>query len=341
MAESGWLRRKLSLCLFFLIVSAASATALEWNYLVPNPAYSRDLAMGTSTIACFYAPQSTSINPAGFSFLNTKLSGRKFSLLFDPGGTRHVSSYFDKLPQDRSVAQQATDATRLMIHGAVLQWKIMTMAVLLSEPVMVQKDTVRYEKLGDFAPLELHQNRVLLAINLHPRVAIGGQIARYYHGSHAIDDGYSYGVILRPRRINVGVQYQKYPASGPYAWHPLDRRSDASTSAGISLAEEDLTISLQVMNLTQSSKPAFLEPHAGLEWRPMRAVALRAGGVMFSRSPRWAWTTGIGLLDANWFRKRISRLVVPDDILQVALAVIYNRGTPELGIGSLTLAWRL
>jgi hypothetical protein len=175
---------------------------------------------------------------------------------------------------------------------------------------------------------------------LHPRVSVGGRIDRYFSFDSPEGTAYSYGVILRPRGVSLGLQYQHYPTSGPRVWHPLDHRGDQTTTAGIAIERENVTVSVQVMNLTRSDGPAFLEPHAGVEWRPVRALSLRAGGVEYTGSPRWAWTSGIGLLDANWFRSRPSRLAVPDEILQAAIAVIYDKRTPEVGIGSLTCSWR-
>jgi hypothetical protein len=46
------------------------------------------------------------------------------------------------------------------------------------------------------------------------------------------------------------------------------------------------------------------------------------------------------LLDANSLRPRAQRLAVPDDVLQFAVGVTYLRRTPELAMGSLTVAWR-
>jgi len=153
-------------------------------------------------------------------------------------------------------------------------------------------------------------------------------------------DCYCYGVILRPRGLRLGVQHQRYPESGARLWHPLDRRSNESTNAGLAVVREQFTLSVEVKNLTQTDHRAFLEPHAGVEWRPVRGLSLRAGGAQYSRSHRWAWTAGFGFLDQNWLRDRHARLRVPDDVLQAAVGVIYDRRTPVQGITSLTCVWR-
>jgi hypothetical protein len=334
------------ICVLLWAMLVSDAVAIEKLYLNPNPAYSRDLGMGCSTIALTYSLQSQSINPAGFALFepNTKLRG---SLFLNPGALWHLKTYFlDDANVNRSGAEeQISDALRFAVSGVAVQSQVITVAALLSQPVMLHGDTARYRYYVEKSPLTDHQNSVLVALALHPRVSIGGRVDYYFaQGGRGGEDyggeGYSYGVILRPKNVALGVQYQKFPTSGARLWHPLDRRSTESTSAGLAVTRDDVTFTVQVMNLTQSSQEAFLEPHAGIEWRAVRGLALRAGGMQFTRTAKWAWTTGLSLLDANWLRKRAARLVVPDDVLQMALAVVYERRTPVLGIASLTCSWR-
>jgi hypothetical protein len=329
------------------IVLIGDVAAIEKIYLNPNPAYSRDLGMGCSTIALTYSLQSQSINPAGFALFepNTNLRG---SLFLNPGALWHLKTYFlDDAGANRSGAEERiTDALRFAVSGVAVQSQVITVATLLSQPVMLHGDSARYTNYVNKSPLVDHQNSVLVALALHPRVSIGGRVDYYSsqnrEGAESYGgEGYSYGVILRPKNVALGVQYQKFPKSGARLWHPLDRRSNESTSAGLAVTRDDLTFTVQVMNLTQSSQEAFLEPHAGIEWRATRGLAVRAGGIQFTRTAKWAWTSGLSLLDANWLRKRAARLVAPDDILQLALAVVYEKRTPVLGIASVTCSWRL
>lgn len=324
--------------LFFVFVPRAAA--LEWISVAPNPAYSRDLAMGASTVALSYAPQSQSTNPAGFTLFDPRTDFHATAFL-NPGGLWQLKNYADHEAAERKSPAVFGDGARLLLHGVGMQTRILNLAVLISQPVMYDGNTARYRRFERSSSLDLHQNSLLMSLALHPRVSVGGRVDRYYSYDRPEGDGYSYGVILRPRGLNVGVEYQRFPVTAPRVLHPLDRRGDQSTSAGVAMVRETFTATFQVMNLTQSDQPAFLEPHMGMEWRPVRALALRAGGVQFSRSANWAWTTGIGLLDANWLRNKVARLLVPDEVLQLAVAVIYHRRTPTLGIGSLTCAWRL
>ncbi|RQV99601.1 hypothetical protein EH220_01310 [bacterium] len=330
----------IAVCLLCSDIWWSPVLGFEWYSLAPNPSYSRDLAMGASTLALDYAPQNQSINPAGMTCFPRK-SRQQISFFFNPGGMWQTKNYIADEAETQADAQQVVDVARLLVSGVAVRKKEIAVALLLSQPVMMKDDPGRYHNFESKSSLGLHQNSIIMKLLLHPRVALGGRVDRFYRYAYPEDEAYSYGVILKPRGIQVGVQYQRFPSSGPRYWHPLDRRSDSSTSAGIALDREAVKVTFQVMNLTESDKPAFLEPRAGIEWRPARSIALRAGGIQFSRSHRWALTTGVGLVDVNWIRNRAARLLVPDDLVQFALAIVYNQRRPEIGIGSLTFGWRL
>jgi hypothetical protein len=336
-AHFGFRAFALAAVLLFLV--ARGASALEWISLAPNPGYSRDFAMGASTVALSYVPQSEGINPAGLTLFDPR-DDLRGTIVLDPGAALPILKSWQDDPRYPRGGYRLTDAIRMGVTAAAVQARIASFALLFSQPVMNLGDNARYRDFEDGSPLSYHQNSALLSLALHSRVSIGGRIDRYFRFNDPVGTAYCYGVILRPRGLRLGFQYQHFPTSGPAVWHPLDRRGDQTTTAGIAVDREDVTVSVQVMNLTRSDGPAFLEPHAGIEWRPVRALALRAGGAQFSRSSQWAWTTGFGLLDANWFRAKAARLMVPDEILQVAVGVIYHKRVPQIGIGSLTCAWR-
>jgi hypothetical protein len=326
----------LTICVFML----RTASALDWICIAPNPAYTRDFSMGASTVALAYAPQSQSINPAGLTLFDRRTAARA-TLLVNPGGLWQARNYLRHASDTYNGRDVAEDAARLMLSGGAVQLRFFTLAALISQPVMLSGDIRRYRDYDKDTFFSAHQNSLLGVVSLHPRVSVGGRVDQYYSFDHPEGEGYSYGVILRPRGVSIGVQYQRFPASGVRVFHPLDRRSDQTTTAGLAVARENFTVSVQVQNLTENDRPAFLEPHAGIEWRPVRALALRAGGVQFSRSNRWAWTAGFGLFDANWLRPKSARLAAPDEMFQFGLGMVYRKRMPVLGIGTATLAVRL
>jgi hypothetical protein len=139
----------------------------------------------------------------------------------------------------------------------------------------------------------------------------------------------------------VGLHYQRFPATGERWLHPLDRRVDRGTTASVAIQQPSYSLAFQLMNLAQPSEMAFLEPRVGIEWRPVRALALRTGGSLYSQSRRATVTGGFGLLDANWLRDRQNRLPIPEDVLSIGFAMVYESGRPIEALTALTLAWRL
>ncbi len=333
------MRRFLVLAML-LVAMTPSAFALKWIYPAPNPVFSRDLALGGSTLAESYSPQSQSTNPAGLIAFPRETE-RPVTVFLNPGGAWQVANYFDHEANGRRTWDRLNEPARLLVNTVAVRWKIATLAGMFGQPIMLRGDSARYDNFDQESALDQHQNSLLLALNLHRRIAVAGRIDRYYRYSDPQGEGYSYGVILRPRNVELGVQYQRYPASGARVWHPLDRRSDQSITAGLALHEDGWSVSAQVMNIEQATDSLEIEPRLGVEWRPWRALALRAGGASYSDGDHWAWTAGVGLLDANWLRERRNRLPVPDDVLQLGVGVIYSGRTPQLGIGSLTFSWRL
>ncbi|MFH1011110.1 MAG: hypothetical protein V1784_07750 [bacterium] len=330
--------RRLLLVLIICAAPAALQAEVTSGYLIPNPAAARDFAMGASSGALVYSIQSQSTNPAGLMLFESEEKWRA-TLFVNPAAAAQMVRLWES--EKWSTSEKIIRTSRLLAHGAGVQRSPIILAVLLTEPVLPES-CLPSDEAFDFEPLQgLYRNSILINLRPHPQVAIGGRIDRFYEGDSVIGDGYNYGVLLRQKSVAVGFQYHRFPPEGHFSMHPLDRRGDQTTSAAMAWNLSTLSVSFQVMNLTQKSEQAFLEPHAGVEWRPLRAVALRAGGTQFSRSNRWAWTAGLGLLDANWLRPRGRRLGTPDDVLQLAGGVIYRERTPIAFTGVVTLAWRL
>ncbi len=330
----------LSLCVALLSLLALSPAwaQVHTGYLIPNPVAARDFALGGSTGALSYPPQSASMNPAGLELFAPSETGR-VAVLIHPASVGQISELWQS--GTVSTPDKIIDSARLLVHGIGLQKSIFLFAAFFTEPVLREHD-LPPDRTYEEDPLSgLHRNSLLFKLYLHPQVAVGGRVDRFYEGRHGLANAHSYGVILRRKNVHVGLQYQKFPPEGNFSTHPLDRRGDQTTSAALTWKQTDFSVSFQLMNLAQKSERAFLEPHAGIEWRPVRAVAIRAGGTQFSRSDRWAWTAGLGLLDANWLRRQARRLTCPDDIIQLAAGVIYRKQTPLSVTGILTLAWRL
>ncbi|MCC6475941.1 hypothetical protein IT157_02705 [bacterium] len=323
-----------------LFLFAHSAFAIEWISLLPHPSCSRELSMGCATGALFYSPSASGTNPAGL-VLSPKFRAKQAAFILHPGGVWQVPIYLDQMGKSRSAAENIWDVSRLLVGSAGYHFRWMSARATFAEPVMRQDESDRFDDYPKDYALSSSQTSLQLALDVHPRIAVGGRVDFYEREDRGDGEGFSYGVIVKPRGVQVGLSYQRYPITGARWQHPLDRRTDQGINASLGVQREGYSVAFQTMNLSNSDGTAFLEPRAGVEWRVSRGIALRGGAILFSRSRRAAWTAGLGLLDTNWLRPKQKRLRVPEDLLSVGVAMIYDEWRPVQGITSFTLAWRL
>ncbi|MCB9366959.1 MAG: hypothetical protein H6506_02770 [Calditrichaeota bacterium] len=326
--------------LLAVLCCAMQALAVQWISLLPQPGVARDLAMGGTTSAMFGSTSAVSQNPAGVvNFPSRQRIG--LTGVINGTGPTQLERYFDQTAQSRATLQQVGDVSSMMVRSVSARFKWVGATAIFGEPVMHRGDQQRFTASAKDYALSEYQTGLIASLNLHKRVRVGGRVDFYTKDQAADGEGFSYGVILKPRGVQVGLHYQRYPATGERWLHPLDRRVDQGTTASLAIQKPDYSLAFQLMNLSQSDDLGFLEPRLGGEWRPVRAVALRGGGSLYSRSRRAVVTAGIGLLDANWLRHRADRLEVPEDVLSIGMALVYERGRLVQGFTAVTLAWRL
>ncbi len=326
--------------LLLTLLFSASAYAVPWTSLLIQPGIARSFAMGNATGAMLGPLSAGGGNPAGFiAFPVGKRTGAAGVL--QAIGFTQVADYSETSADGRSTINQIADISSLFIRSLSFKHRWASASTILTEPVMRRMDSTRFDDVPEKNALAEYQTSLLLHLFVHPRVQVGGRVDFYSRDFEGDGEGFSYGVILKPRGVQVGLHYQRFPVTGPRWLHPLDRRVDQGTTASVAIQKEDYSVAFQLSNLSESDQLGFLEPRLGAEWRPWRAVALRAGGTLFTRSRGAAATAGVGLLDANWFRDREDRLPIPEDILSVAMGMLYDDGQPVRAYSALTLAWRL
>ncbi|MBK6765825.1 MAG: hypothetical protein IPG71_05695 [bacterium] len=326
--------------LVVLLCCAVRVLAVEWTSLLPQPGVARDISMGGATSAMFGPTSATSQNPAGITvFPRDKRTA--IGATVNGNGPAQLGAYFDQIAANRSGIQQASDVSSLLVRSVSARHRWAAATAIFGEPVMNRRDQERFRPPPDKFALTEYQTALALNLLLHSRVQVGGRVDFYSREQFGDGEGFSYGVILKPHGLQVGLHYQRFPATGERWLHPLDRRVDRGTTASLAIQQPTYSLAFQLMNLAQTSDMAFLEPRFGAEWRPLRAVALRCGGSVYAQSRRSVLTGGIGLIDANWLRDRDDRLAFPEDVLSIAVALVYDHGRPVEGLTALTLAWRL
>ncbi|MBK6910540.1 MAG: hypothetical protein IPH10_06350 [bacterium] len=324
----------------WLLLWAAQACAVEWDALWVQPGVARDLALGSATGALFGSYSTASQNPAAYiAFPPAQRTA--FGAILIGNGVVSQDDYRQNDMSRRSTLSRFGDFPSFFIRSLSFKHRWLSASVIPAEPVMRREDPGRLTSSSPVHALAEYQSSVMTQLLLHPRVQVGGRVDFYSRDFKGDGEGFSYGVILKPHGVQVGLHYQRFPVSGPRWLHPLDRRVDQGTTASLALQRQNYSVAVQVTNLSRSDELGFLEPRAGAEWRPARAIALRAGGSLFTRSHGAVATFGVGLLDANWFRARNDRLPFPEDILSIGVALLYNDGHLNAGHTAVTLAWRL
>jgi len=325
---------------WLLLICATRLVAMDWSGLWIQPGVARDLAMGSATGALFGSYSTSSQNPA--AYIAFPVSKRTIAgAIFHGNGSFSLGDYSNADIHRRNTLSKAGDIASLFVRSISLKHRWASVSAILGEPVMRRENPWRFTSDAVVHSLSEYQTSLLTQLLLHPRVHVGGRVDFYSRDFKGDGEGFSYGVILKPRGVQVGLHYQRFPVTGPRWLHPLDRRVDQGTTASLAFQQPTFTVALQVSNLSRSDELGFLEPRVGAEWRPARDLALRAGGSLFTRSHQAAATFGIGLWDANWLRKRGDRLPFPEDILSIGGAILYDSGRPVEGYGAVTLAWRL
>jgi hypothetical protein len=109
--------------------------------------------------------------------------------------------------------------------------------------------------------------------------------------------GHRYGLIVRPKpNTTVGLCYFDMPEGEDNERLTLDRFSDEALNIGISHSPfEWATVAVDVRNVSDEGRQKGVEPHAGIEIRPLSALSLRGGYYQLSGETEKAYTVGFGI----------------------------------------------
>jgi hypothetical protein len=194
------------------------------------------------------------------------------------------------------------------------------------------------EVVYDYFPLyEEYYNRAVVKLSLSKRAVVGVS-AEMYSSRNGIEDvGYSYGLILKPGKLNVGVFYRSAP--GDYRGEFLQnlRLANETINAGLSWAIlEKMKWFIDLRNISEEGSPAFMEPHTGIEITPWEHLALR-GGYYSIHDEGNTFSGGIGLCNLNEFWSLSDRSETREFLLDYAIVFAPD----ESIIHSLALHFRL
>jgi len=300
------------LCYAMLLCSMlfAGLAAAQTNYFgTLSHLKTRPLAMGGAFTSVEDDLAAVLFNPGNFRLYNNKDFGITF--FFNPlaafMASQHYSDNFDKKISNENVL----NSSALLLKGIVFTLKFVQCGFILNEESFAHIRTYPNIKFFQFNDVLKHSAHTFFAcLQLAERVSLGCS-STYYN--EKIDNrmnrgfGFSYGIMLKPAtNLNVGLSYIDFPERLTGYRSPLERIEDETMNIGVSYTPFRNTIfSVDVRNLTEDNKENVREVHIGLEQSIDNALAIRLG--YFQEKflpPRRIYSCGIGLFDANLFRKK-------------------------------------
>jgi len=261
------------------------------------------------------------INPAGFKLFKD-VPAPRFAVYLNP-----LSAFIAfKGLQEGEYGNGVIDSEDLLIpalllfKGFALSYRALNVGLVMSE--QLPNGDVNKRLFHYFPVYDDYYNRLFLRLELDERVAIGVSAEMFTVDEKNIRVGYSYGVILKPGKLNVGVFYSMLPDGYEEALLPNIRLVDETVNAGLSWQPNKMVKCFTgLRNISEESRPAFLEPHSGLEVIPWKHAALRAG-YYYEKDEGNVFSFGLGLLDINDFRPMQNHTEIREFLLDYGLVML-------------------
>jgi len=311
---------RLTILLLAIMLAVFSAHAQSQYYTTLSTTLPRTLALGGATTAMAGDPLSIGLNPATLRLFPLPVV-RRGLVIFNPIGAYSAPN---AIPNAEGVFEQVSIALQMMVRFVGLSYQFMDLGVRFCDEIPLDTDRTLFPNKDIF---QFHSHTILLRFELHPYVSVGVQTMGYTWGNSIDKFGYSYGVLLRPgSRVQVGITYLDLPTRYQKVLHPLIRMADETINIGSSVRLTSTTAaSLDLRNITDEAKIAFLEPHLGLEQVIHPHLTVRGGGALWSKSNRKVVSGGIAILDWNELLRFNRRLEVPNHAVQYSISLEYSQ----------------
>ena len=265
-------------------------------------------------------------NPACFSQYKNP-SRIKLDIYLNPIGAAAAGAELWKNNNEDDISDEdrALIPAALFVKGFAISYRLVNIGAVFSEQYPPGLEAKKF--FGYYPIFDSYYNRIFLQLDLDKRVAVGVS-ARLFMIDQEIDRvGYSYGVLLKPGKLNVGVFYSILPEKYSQVFHPVKRLIKDSINAGISWEMPHfMKWYLGLRNLSEEGEDAFLEPHAAAEIVMLKHLSLR-GGYYRENGQKDAFTIGVGLLDLNEFRALEDELSQRDFVIDYGFSILPDENT--------------
>jgi len=322
---TGRRRAKLITAALLLLVFTAQSSSGEDRYLTLSTVDTRSLSLG-SPAAMEGGLMSPPINPAGLTiFRNSPLP--RISIFLNPlgAGAAIYGMQEGKYADTTIKADDFIIPAALLIKAIGFSYQPLNVGVIFGEQMpggWKQDDFIEYYPLFDN-----YFNRAFLKFQLAEKVQIGAS-AEIFAKDDKIDAvGYSYGILMRPGKINVGVFYHTSPPGYENEMLHGQRLVNETINAGLSYRPvKMIKFYCGMRNLSESKSKAFMEIHSGLEFTPFEHIGLRAGYYLESGEKN-SFSLGIGLIDVNEFRNLQDRTDIAEYLIEYSISKLPEENT--------------
>lgn len=292
-------REKLTFIVIFLSVLNLNAEAAN-RFLSLSTSRTRALSLSNPAALEGY-PAETPLNPAGLTLFRDSPQPR-LAIYLNPAGAfvalkdLQEGEYADDVIKTDDVLIPAL----LLFKGIGLSYRAISIGVILGEQMPQDYSN---KKMFQYYPIYDHYfNRIIVKMELDEKVMVGVSAEMFSSDTQIKAVGFTYGVILKPGKLNVGVFYSMLPKGYESVMLPNQRLADETVNAGMSWQPcKYIKGYLGLRNISEENQTTFLEPHSGMEMIPWKHTALRAG-YYHEKGEGSAFSLGLGVLDLNEFR---------------------------------------
>ena len=325
--------RKLSMrtyLLVFLLIFGlyTSVFAQDDFFLTISNSRSRAIAMGGAVTALEDDIGAISYNPGTFDLVADR-SKMRLSAHLNPVMPLISFSETENFRGNGKVGiNSILWSLHYLIKAVTFSASIFDIGILFNEEKFFKRDGGKVFNGNNFLDNVYHS--AIANINLSSQVSIGvaGSFIRNTDTDGLEEgSGLSYGVLVIPsNKYQVGITYFNFSNGIHDIRRRFDRIADESLNAGIAFFPwSDVTLSIDVRNLTESSKPekfGLQEFHLGFETTQIKHIALRGGYYREKISKgeySHIFSAGIGLIDINYFKSPETQYNHPTPLISYTL----------------------
>ena len=331
----GKSKSKFPSAIFIMLFLGVNSTEAENRYLTLSSSYSQSLSLG-GPAAMEGGILSAPLNPAGFSLCRDSYKPR-ISLFLNPAGSfiAFQGMQESEWSDDEIAYDDAVIPALLLVKGVGLSYRALNAGLLFGQQYPAGTD---FKRFFEYYPIfDGYYNRFFMKLELDEKVHIGVSADMFTTDMKLDGWGYSYGVLLKPGKLNAGVFYCKVPVEHKNDVLPGHRLVSETINAGVSWQPLDfMKLYGGLRNISEKNSEAFLEPHAGIEAVPWKHTAIRAGYYLEDGSES-AFSFGLGLCDLNDFRALDDVTPVREYLLDYSVSILPGNIT----IHSFSLHFRL